>query len=594
MIRLRLFLTLGVGLFVVVLVAGVGGLGVFGAIENALAVKREFQTFRAEVVGRSVLDYFARVEGEAHVVGTLIALDPALVEEDEHIAKLLTALVGNLDGVRDATLVRRDESNVMVFLEDGEIGVELDGPLDPEAYAIMRAGRTHTDSEGYEDLYFEPFDRRAVTTYTLHLEDPDRRPLGTLFIDIDIFSLTESIAHERESDDSYIFLIDSRGMVMAHHELTGTDVVASLDSLPEVRHLADPVPATVLGHIRKTGELPELIETGHGDFLITVSPLPGLGESEWLVVSAVNYDEILGDAHDRARLIAIIGLVVLVFAVGVSLWVGGMITRPVERLASAADAIQEFQLELPAGQVSRFTELNQAERAFAAMLRGLRVFSRYVPKSLVRRLIQMEEAGSAIVPEDRAVTVLFTDIAGFTSISMGMAPDRLAQMLNDYFTVLVGPVLVEEGTVDKFIGDALMAFWNAPLAQDDHADRAVRAALAIRAATDVFNRDRAARGEPELRTRIGVHTGVVLVGDIGTEERLNYTIVGDAVNTAARLEALGKDIGSFLCISEETRQACGSDYAWRGIGEITLRGRSAETVVYTIDPAEGEAAEEPA
>lgn len=585
MIRLRLFLTLGVAVFVIVVVAGVGGLGVYGTIENALAVKREFQAYRAETASRTVRAYFDRIEAEARVVASLAALAPGLTRDDTQVVQLLSALVENLEGVRDATLLRPDKTNVMVFLEDGEVAFELNGTLDAEALMVMSLGRADPDSEGYEDLYLEPVDRRPVTTLTLHLEDAAGLSLGTLFIDIDILALTDAIAVRNAAEDSYLFMIDNRGVVMAHHELAGGAFEDTLTELPRAEHLADPLPAAILTHIRKTNEPPEEIESPRGPFLVTLSRLPGLGDSEWLVVSAVHRDKILGAAYDRARLIAAIGLAVLIVAVALSLWVGRLITSPVLRLASAADAIQEFDLSLPAGGGSRFMELDRAERAFSAMLRGLRVFSRYVPKTLVRRLIQMEEAGASVEPEDRVVTILFTDIVGFTKISAGMAPDRLAAMLNEYFGVLVGAVLREEGTVDKFIGDALMAFWNAPLRQEDHADRAIRAALAIRAAMEDFNRGRAERGEPELHTRIGLHTGTVLVGDIGTEERLNYTIVGDSVNTAARLEALGKEVGCFLCISEEARAAASADYSWRRLDAVTLRGRAEETVVYTIDGA---------
>jgi len=180
------------------------------------------------------------------------------------------------------------------------------------------------------------------------------------------------------------------------------------------------------------------------------------------------------------------------------------------------------------------------------------------------------------------VTILFTDIAGYTSISDGMDPKDLAGLLNDYFEVLVGPVTARGGTVDKFIGDALMAFWNAPDEQEDHADLALGAALEIKKVTQEFNDARVAAGQKPLVTRIGVHTGRVLVGNIGASERMNYTIVGDAVNTTARLEALGKEIDQTLCISSDTRDVAKMQYAWREVHRVTLRGRSQETLVYTI------------
>ena len=238
-------------------------------------------------------------------------------------------------------------------------------------------------------------------------------------------------------------------------------------------------------------------------------------------------------------------------------------------------------------------ELVQAERAFEAMLGGLRIFARYVPRRLVQQLIKLEAEGTDVVAENRVLTILFTDIAGFTGVAATMPPDSLARTLNEYFTILTGPVLKSEGTVDKFIGDALMAFWGAPVPLDDHPDRAIQAALAIRREIAGFNATREDLGLPPLPTRIGIHTGEVLVGNIGAEERLNYTIVGDAVNAAARLEALGKEVGCHLCISAETRAAVTGDYAWREIGTVLLRGRAEETTVYTIDDrgllADGEA-----
>jgi len=271
-----------------------------------------------------------------------------------------------------------------------------------------------------------------------------------------------------------------------------------------------------------------------------------------------------------------------VIAIFIALAVGRSIVSPIDRLATAADAVQTLNIDIPSERHSRFSELDSAERAFNAMLHGLEVFIRYVPKNLVKRLIQLEAKGRGVEAEEREVTILFTDIAGYTSISDGMDPKDLAGMLNDYFEVLVGPVTARGGTVDKFIGDALMAFWNAPDEQEDHADLALGAALEIQRVTQEFNDARVAAGQKPLVTRIGVHTGRVLVGNIGASERMNYTIVGDAVNTTARLEGLGKEIDQTLCISSDTRDVAKMQYLWREVHRVTLRGRSQETLVYTI------------
>ena len=163
-----------------------------------------------------------------------------------------------------------------------------------------------------------------------------------------------------------------------------------------------------------------------------------------------------------------------------------------------------------------------------------------------------------------------------------MEPSGLALLLNEYFELLVSIVSKHGGTVDKFIGDALMVFWNAPDDQHDHPDKAIECALEIQHAIGMFNANRLKESKQPLATRIGIHTGTVLAGEIGSSERMNYTIVGDSVNTAARLEALGKTVGQTLCISDTTKDKAGGCYAWQEVDQIVLRGRSKPTTVYTI------------
>ena len=537
-----------------------------------------------------VVGYFETLEEQVSVLYEVFAAEPGLMA-DESAGNLLSALVTNLDGVRDITLLRRDESNVMVYWdEDDEIEVELDGDLDDEDIEFMLDGRPGDGTEGFEDLYMEPYDKRPVISFSLHLGDADGRPIGTIYLDIDVTALSEGIAGPAAGGAGQVFMIDGRGVVMAHVELLGDE--AERDTLPRVGELADPLPAAVFDLIEREAAVPEQLRVGDTTYLLTVTRTPVIGDTPWYVVSAVPRDVVLGDAIALAWVIAGIGLATLIAAVGVAVWVGRLITSPVARLAAAADAIQRFDLSTVAGAGSAFVELTQAERAFAAMLGGLRVFARYVPKKLVQQLINLEAEGTEVVAENRVLTILFSDIAGFTGVAATMRPDDLARTLNEYFTVLAGPVLKSDGTLDKFIGDALMAFWGAPVAQDDHTDRALVAALAMRREIGAFNAAREARGLGPLPTRIGIHTGEVLVGNIGAEERLNYTIVGDTVNAAARLEALGKEVGCFLCISAETRAAAKGDYPWREIGTVLLRGRAEETTVYTIDGDEAAAGRE--
>ena len=201
----------------------------------------------------------------------------------------------------------------------------------------------------------------------------------------------------------------------------------------------------------------------------------------------------------------------------------------------------------------RVTEIENLSGAIADMAGGLAAFRKYIPADLVRTLVSEgvePRPGGSIKP----LTILFADIAGFTGLSERLG-DRIVPLLSSYLDTMSREVSSHGGTIDKFIGDAVMAFWGAPAANPDHAADACRAALACqRALLESGLTDDA--GQP-LRVRIGLNSGDVLVGNIGSELRLNYTVIGDAVNVASRLEGANKEYGTDIIIGEETRRLAG-------------------------------------
>jgi class 3 adenylate cyclase len=211
-----------------------------------------------------------------------------------------------------------------------------------------------------------------------------------------------------------------------------------------------------------------------------------------------------------------------------------------------------------------------------------------VPRRLVKRL--MEEGGSreGVRSMRRTLTLMFTDIAGFTTQSEAMPADQVARFLNEHFALTAACVEAERGTIDKYIGDAMMAFWGAPGHQEDHAERSLRAALAIVRALRDDNARRRSQGQPAIRMRIGLHTGDVVVGNIGSPGRVNYTIVGDAVNVGQRLEQLGNEVMSpqedvVVLLSEDTMRRVPTGMApLEPIGERRVKGREQPLKVYRL------------
>jgi class 3 adenylate cyclase len=221
---------------------------------------------------------------------------------------------------------------------------------------------------------------------------------------------------------------------------------------------------------------------------------------------------------------------------------GRSISRPIHDFASAARRLASLEIEQTQPmRGSWLREFDMAAEAYNGMRSGLTWLSTYVPRSLVPVLMQPGSEKS-FVPKEREVTVLFTDIVGFTAIGHRLSAPALARFINRHFAMLGAAIEAEGGTIDKYIGDSVMAFWNAPTQQADHGERAVGAALEIARRMRSDNERRRHKGFNPVRMRIGIHSGFALAGNIGAPGRINYTLVGDTVNVAQRLEQFGKEI----------------------------------------------------
>ncbi len=206
--------------------------------------------------------------------------------------------------------------------------------------------------------------------------------------------------------------------------------------------------------------------------------------------------------------------------------------------------------------------------------------SRFLPHQVVTRI---SEGGDALlVPVQREVTILFSDIRGFTTLSETLPPQKVLALLDDYFGHMTQIVMAHEGMVNKFLGDGMLACWGAPDHTENHAELAMRAALDMRKKLAEINAWREQHGEPLLRIGIGLHTGVVAAGMLGGAQQHEYTIIGDAVNVASRVEGLTKVVGVDILVSESTWQRCGGRFQVERVGEEHVKGRQEAVVLYSL------------
>jgi len=215
-------------------------------------------------------------------------------------------------------------------------------------------------------------------------------------------------------------------------------------------------------------------------------------------------------------------------------------------------------------------------------------FKQYLSPIVIEKLMENPDQ-LKLGGEEKVLSIFFSDIQGFTSISEKLSPAQLTGLLNEYLTAMTDIIYQTGGTIDKYEGDAIIAFWNAPLEQADHAVQAVRAALQCQAKLAAMRADLNARYGSNLYVRIGINTGLVVIGNMGSNQRFNYTFLGDAGNLAARLEGINKQFGTFLMISQNTRRAIGNAFPVRELSRVRVVGKAEPITIF--EPMRPEAAE---
>jgi adenylate cyclase len=230
---------------------------------------------------------------------------------------------------------------------------------------------------------------------------------------------------------------------------------------------------------------------------------------------------------------------------------------------------------------SHVAEIDELGRTMAVAQRSIWSFARFVPKDIVKGIID-NSVSTELGGVRREVTVLFTDVSNFTGIAEAADPDSLMRQVSRHFTALTNVFLGEGGTVDKFIGDSVMVFWNAPHLQLDHVERGCRAALSAKAASDILNAQFEAEGLPAFAVRFGIHCGEAVVGNVGSEERMNYTVLGNSVNLAARLEGLNKEYGTAILVSDAVQKRVEHRFRFSPIASVIAKGMTTETRVYEL------------
>ncbi|MGB0683337.1 MAG: adenylate/guanylate cyclase domain-containing protein [Magnetovibrionaceae bacterium] len=475
---------------------------------------------------------------------------------------------------------------------------------DPGVMDWLKEGETKPEEGWGPPIWIESLDSAAIV-YQVPLFGPDGY-FGYFVYPLPISDFSLSLARI----DPHAFILFGRDEVLAHPLMidwrpdigeeipSSTDIYNGRSALIPLADLGDPI----LEEIWTAEELDFAIGRGvnQADFgtgfttfgdrelVFIYRTLEGLGPKPLTV--GTYFDANTADSViDRMGIAAVAGGIVIIIAVLLGLFVARAIGRPIEALATASSLVEAGRFDgvsdLPRSHVS---ELNRALSSFEGMVRGLeekeiirRTLGRYVPESIADKL--MQDDGS-LAPVQAEATILFADVADFTALTEDLGPSRIVDVLNAYFSRMTEIIEAEGGVITQFQGDAILAIFNVPIGAEDHPERACRAAVRMRdaAETETFS------GQA-ITCRIGINTGWVVAGAVGAEGRLTYTVHGDAVNRAARVEAMNKETGTSILITEATAAGV-RGVNLRDVGEMEVRGQSGAVRVFTIDhdsPSEG-------
>lgn len=419
--------------------------------------------------------------------------------------------------------------------------------------------------------------------------------VGETLAVVSLGTLSRLLEADSVDGEAVNFILYGEDAVLAHPTLLNHDYRLSMQKpVPPLQEIHDPVLKQIwTGRIDVTlaramldEEGAHIVEADGRRWIFVYRRLYSYGETPWIVGRYFTFDQIETEIR-RLQVSAAVGGISLILSLLVAWRLGYLIRRPLLAIGDAANRLRNLDFDTPPLDRTRLRELDDAAQAINAANAALRWFGNYVPRKLVNRLVR-EGEDAVNTSKQRDVTVMFTDLVGFTAMSERLSAQETADILNEHFALVTACIEAQGGIIDKFIGDAVMAVWGAIKRDEDHAARACKAVDEICKAVAADNARRAMLGRSILRMRIGLHSGPVVVGNIGAPGRINYTVVGDTVNTAQRLEQLGHDHQladeQFIALaSAETVTAAGLDPLPPLIGHLPIKGRSGEIEVYRLD-----------
>jgi adenylate cyclase len=399
---------------------------------------------------------------------------------------------------------------------------------------------------------------------------------GVFAMNMRLDYLRHFIENLKISEHGVAFIINSRGKVLAYPRLPQYQNKELMD----VQSLPTPWVIESYLQYQKTKKQEFIFRFAGEDYLAVYLTVPFIRHG-WLIGVVAPENDFIGRLVKTNLITISIAFIILLLGIFLMSTLVNRIVNPIKKLVHETERIKNFDLVGKKPIYSRIKEIILLADAIYSMKKGLRSFQKYVPATLVRQLIEAHH--DVFVGGDRKqLAIFFSDIQDFTEIIEDMDPDYLLEHLCDYFNELSHIIMQKNGTIDKYIGDSIMAFWGAPLPEEKSCHLAAMTALECSRRVSALNKEWAEKGIPTFHTRIGLHYGEAVVGNLGSEERLNYTAIGDAINITSRLEGVNKIYGTKIIVSDAVYQAIKNDFVLRYIDCIAVKGKKNGINIYEL------------
>lgn len=410
---------------------------------------------------------------------------------------------------------------------------------------------------------------------------------GVAAADITLDGLSTYLAERKISPGTLSYILDHQGRVIANSERAKT--YATQNGRVELQHITsigNDLPAIAFSFRSRDNEKMFTFKHGDKNYIASLTTLPPAFGKKWQLFVITPLADFTSAFDEQNKRLALFGVIAILLQICIIYFLSSVVSAPLERLALKVTKIQDLEGEnLPAVQ-SPIREVAVLSRAIDTLDAAVKSFAAFVPVGLVRELLDSDQK-LELGGHSRFLTIFFSDLEAFSTMSEEIPSQELLLRVSAYLGVVTRAVNEEHGTIDKFIGDGVMAFWGAPALLDDHAQKSCFAALRIREGMKELNAQWEAAGTKPLKVRIGIHSDAVLVGNIGSKERMSYTVMGDGVNIAARLEGINKEYGTRICISHAVFKEAGERLCVRPIDDVTVKGRRSKIPIYELVGAYG-------